>query len=366
MQAFDIQFRIPARHTCRVRIGEGAIDALVEDLAAAPPAGLLAVVSDSNVAPLHGRPLVRRLQEHGLRVELLEFPAGETSKTRQTKARLEDRLFGLGAQRELMLIAVGGGVTGDLVGFLAATWHRGVPFVQVPTSLLAMADAAVGGKTAVNLPGGKNLVGSFHQPLGVYAEPRVLSTLPDADFVDGLAEVVKSAVIADVRLFRWLEAESQRLVARDPCTLEHALAACVRIKAAIVRRDERESGRRAVLNFGHTVAHAIEAASGFGERHGRSVAVGMCAEARLACDVTGFPERAVRRLVGLLEALGLPTRLPDALEVEDVVEATRHDKKTRAGRVRYALPLRLGRMPPGDDVTREVDPSALSETLRRS
>lgn len=336
---------------------------MIEDLAAAPPARRLLLVSDDRVAPLHAEPLLPRLRKRGFAVDLLTFPAGEASKVRRTKARLEDRAVELGAGRDTAFVAVGGGVTGDLAGFLAATWHRGVPVVQVPTSLLAMADAALGGKTAVNLPAGKNLVGAFHQPWGVYADVTVLETQPATYFRDGFAEVVKSAVIADAALFRRLEETAPRLIDRDGEALEPVVAACMRIKGTVVSHDEREAGRRAVLNFGHTVAHALEAVSGYRLRHGRALAVGLVAESRLAEAATGFAPSAGARVEALLHGLGLSTALSLRLDVDSVVRATRRDKKARAGVARYALPCRLGGMLPGDEVTVEVGEQALRKAL---
>ena len=216
-------------------VGKGALSALVEDLVHDPPGRLLLVVSDARVMPLHGRPLTERLSAKGLRVESLTLAGAEQGKTREAKARIEDRLVELGAGRDCALIAVGGGVVGDLAGFAAATWHRGVPVVQVPTSLLAMVDAALGGKTAVNLPQGKNLVGSFHQPLGVYADVSLLRTLTDRDYTDGFAEVVKTAAVADVRWFRRIEGAVEALRGRDEKSLEQLVFRAMEIKARIVR-----------------------------------------------------------------------------------------------------------------------------------
>jgi 3-dehydroquinate synthase len=366
VEAFDLSFRPAPRRICRVRVGAGALDALVDDLAQEPPGRLLVVVSDEQVGPLHAGRLTERLAARGLRVESLTLPLGESHKTRETKAWVEDRLFDLGAGRDSALIAVGGGLVGDVAGFAAATWHRGVPVVQVPTSLLAMVDAAVGGKTGVNLPGGKNLVGSFHQPWGVYADTAVLSTLPERDYTDGFAEVVKSAVIADGPFFGWLERSVDRLRGREPEALDHAVLRCVQIKARVVRRDEREAGRRAVLNFGHTVAHALEAATAYGIRHAQAVSIGLCVESHLAQRETGFPAKHVGRVEGLLAALGLPVRCASSPTAEAVVEAARRDKKNRDGQIHCALPLRLGHMPPGGGVTVAVAESRLAEAIRAS
>jgi 3-dehydroquinate synthase len=227
-----------------------------------------------------------------------------------------------------------------------------------------MADAALGGKTAVNLPTGKNLVGSFHQPWGVYADVSVLGTQPATHFRDGFAEVVKSAVIADATLFRRLEQSVDALLERSAEALEATVAACMRIKGRIVSRDEREAGRRAALNFGHTVGHGLEAASRYRMRHGRALAIGLAVESRLAEEATGFPPMAATRVLRLLEAFGLSTQISPRRGIDPVVQATRQDKKNRAGRVRYALPTRLGGMLPGDDVTVEVSETALRAALR--
>jgi 3-dehydroquinate synthase len=339
------------------------IDGLVDDLAGDPPARPLVIISDDIVAPLHAEPLQRRLKRRGLAAELLTFPHGEANKSRRTKERLENRLLELGAGREAVLVAVGGGVTGDLAGFIAATWHRGVPVVQVPTTMLAMADAAVGGKTAVNLPGGKNLVGCFHQPRGVYADVGTLATLDDSILAEGFAEVVKSAVVGDAELFRWLEEHHDSLLARDEAALTRAVAACIRVKSRVVRRDEREAGRRAILNFGHTVSHALEAATRFRVRHGRAVAVGLCVESLLAVRRTGFPAAHAARVRELVAAFGLPTRLPGRVRPEAVVRLTCRDKKARGGEVHYALPRRIGRMLPAPRFTLPVDEAELLSAL---
>jgi 3-dehydroquinate synthase len=361
--AFDLSLPAIPKRICRVRVGTGVLDALVDELVGDLPGSPLFIVSDSNVTPIHARPLLDRLRARGLRAELIEFPAGEGFKTRKSKSIIEDRLLELRAGRDCALIAVGGGVTGDLAGFVAATWHRGVPVIQVPTSLLAMVDAALGGKTAVNLAGAKNLVGSFHQPWGVFADIAMLGTLPVEERSQGLAEVVKSAIIGDAALFRWLEAESARLLDGDPVAMEHIVTACSAIKGRVVRRDEREAGRRAVLNFGHTVAHALEKVSGHALRHGSAVSIGMVVEGRLACDSTGLSRASLGRIDELLLKLRLPVHVPAEYDVEALVSATGYDKKVRNGRVHYALPRAIGRMPAGPGVTVEIDDAALREAL---
>ncbi len=364
MEAFDLALRPAPRRLCRVRVGAGALSALVQDLSRDPPGHPLLVLSDEHVGPLHALPLVDRLVRNGLAAEPLILPAGESAKTRETKAHVEDRLLALGAGRESAIVAVGGGVVGDIAGFVAATWQRGIPVVQVATSLLAMADAALGGKTAVNLPGAKNAIGAFHQPWGVYADIDLLETLPEPDFVAGFAEIVKAASIADARFFARLESGVPALRGRSREALEDAVLCCLRIKAAVVRRDEREAGRRAMLNFGHTVGHALEAASDHSVPHGPAVSIGLAAESRFAGSHTGFPEEQVRRVERLLSALGLPVRLPDGIDEGALAGAARRDKKNRDGRIRCALPLQLGRMPRGAAVTFPIDEAEWTAVLR--
>jgi 3-dehydroquinate synthase len=320
------------------------------------------VVSDSHVAPLHGAPLAEALRARGRRAELLTFPAGEAHKTRETKAGLENALLRLTAGRDTAVIAVGGGVTADLAGFLAATWHRGVPVYQVPTSLLAMVDASVGGKTGVDLAGGKNLVGAFHQPAGIAMDPAVLRTLPEAELRCGLAEAVKLAAVADATLFAHLERSAEALVARESGAVLEVVSRCVAGKHRIVARDEREAGPRAALNFGHTVGHALERLSGYAVPHGQAVAIGCAVEAAIAVEAVAFPEAHHARLVALLRRCGLPTRWPEAIPVAGALAAMQADKKVREGRVRYALPARLGRMPAGP-ATVEVDAAVVRRVL---
>jgi 3-dehydroquinate synthase len=336
-------------------VGAGIVERAADAIARASRGRKLVVVSDRRVARLVAPPVLDALGRAGARPVLLTFPAGERSKTRATKDRLEDRLAAEGVGRDALVVALGGGVTGDLAGFLAATWHRGIPVVQVPTSLLAMVDAALGGKTGVDLPAGKNLVGAFHPPQELWADVRLLRTLPDREYRAGLAEAVKTAAVLDRRLFDRLERDARKILARDERALLPIVARCLRLKARIVAEDLRDDGPRAILNFGHTVAHAVEAASGFRVRHGEAVSVGLVAEARLAERLTGLPREASARIEALLRRCGLPVALPRRLDPRRVAELTRGDKKSRAGGVRCALPVRLGRFS-RPDPTVPIDP----------
>jgi 3-dehydroquinate synthase len=327
-----------------ISIGRGLLAELPALVAARCSADRYAVITDSHVAKLYGETLVARCRDAALQVEMLEFPAGEWNKTRDTWALLSDRLLATGHGRDSAVIALGGGVVGDVAGFVAATYLRGIPYVQVPTTLLAMIDSSIGGKTGVDVPAGKNLLGAFHQPRLVVADLDVLVSLPPQQLAAGMAEAVKHGVIADAAYFAALERDHRAVAARDADALERVVRRSVEIKAAVVAADEREAGRRAVLNFGHTVGHAIEATTGYAALHGEAVAVGMTYEARLA-EGLGIAERGTAdRVAQLLERYSLPLELPESATVDGLVAAMQFDKKARAGAVRFALPETVGRM----------------------
>ncbi|MEK7239849.1 MAG: 3-dehydroquinate synthase [Gemmatimonadota bacterium] len=299
------------------------------------------VIADDRVAPLHAAPIAAALG-----ADLLTFPAGESSKTRAQWATLTDQLLDRQLGRDTVVVAVGGGVTGDLAGFVAATYLRGIPVVQVPTSLVAMIDAAIGGKTGVDTRHGKNLVGAFHQPLLVLVDPLALRTLPAAHRRAGMAEAIKHGVVADESYFHWIAAHGRALMASalDGEVALRLVRDSIAVKVHVVGDDEREGGRRKVLNFGHTIGHAVEHLSGYALLHGEAVAIGMVAEARLG-------ELAEFTLPGLADEvrdlcleLGLPVSIDAAIDTDAIVELTRSDKKARSGAAQYALPMRLGEM----------------------
>src|SRR5438309_773503 len=285
-----------------------------------------------------------RFHDAELQVESLEFPAGERNKTRETWALLSDRMLAAQIGRDSAVIALGGGVVGDVAGFVAATYLRGIPCVQVPTTLLATIDSSIGGKTGVDVPAGKNLLGAFHQPRLVVADLDVLGSLPPPQLAAGMAEAVKHGVIADRQYFDVLEQEHAAVTTRDVGALERVVRRSVEIKAEVVAADERETGRRAILNFGHTVAHAVEATAQFAVLHGEAVAIGMTYEARLA-EALGIAEPGTaNRIARLLERCGLPLDLPESATADRLLATMQLDKKARAGTVRFALPEAVGRM----------------------
>jgi 3-dehydroquinate synthase len=302
------------------------------------------VITDSHVATLWGEKLVARCHDATLDAELFEFPAGEPNKTRETWASLSDQLLQRQFGRDCGVIALGGGVVGDVAGFVAATYLRGVPYVQVPTTLLAMIDSSIGGKTGVDVPAGKNLLGAFHQPRLVVADLDLLRTLPTPQLAAGVAEAVKHGTIADADYFAFLEREHDAVTTKQPAALEHLVRRSVEIKADVVAADERETGRRAILNFGHTVAHAVEATAQFAVLHGEAVAIGMGYEARLA-ELLGIAAAGTaKRIARLLGRYGLPLALPESATADRLLATMRLDKKARAGTVRFALPEAVGRM----------------------
>ncbi len=336
-------------HGSRMLIGAGLLDACGPELHATLQRRRLAIISDSNVAPLYAARLAAACGTPSPTV--LTIPAGEASKTRQQWSRLTDELLDLHFGRDSAILALGGGVVGDLAGFVASTFLRGIPVVQLPTTLLAMIDASIGGKTGVDTRHGKNLVGAFHHPVLVLADPTLLGTLPVEQLRNGLAEAIKHAVIASAPEFVWL-ATNGRAITRtggpNAALADQLVRRNVQIKADIVARDERESGVRKILNFGHTIGHAIETLSGFAMLHGECVAVGMVVEARIAARAgigdPGLPEM----LIDVLRQVGLPTAVPAEMSGDAILEATRSDKKARDGLVEYALPAKLGMMAGAD------------------
>jgi len=315
------------------------LDTILEEYC---PAAAYAVISDSHVGKLYGEELGQQLSAGGHRVELLTFPAGESNKTRETWASLSDRMLAAQFGRDSAVIALGGGVVSDVAGFVAATYLRGVPLVQVPTSLLAMIDSSIGGKTGVDVPAGKNLLGAFHQPRVVVADPDLLGSLASVQLAAGLAEAVKHGVIADAEYFAFLEAEYAAIFAKHAPALERLVRRSVEIKAAVVAQDEREQGRRAILNFGHTVGHAIESTSKYEVLHGEAVSIGMVYEGRLAESLGIAAAGTARRITSVLERLHLPIERPDGSHVDELLAAMRADKKVRAGEIRLALPKTIG------------------------
>jgi 3-dehydroquinate synthase len=357
-------------HTLNVGLGDRSYPIFIEDgimvdigadLAGRRIAKRYAVIADDKVARLYGSTLMRSLDEAGIAAELLTFPQGEASKNLSVFAELASRLAQRGFDRKDGLIALGGGVTGDLTGFLAASYLRGIPFIQVPTTLLSQVDSSVGGKTGVDIPEGKNLVGAFYQPKAVYIDTAVLTTLPHLELLGGLAEVIKYGVIRDFDFFVFLERHLDKILCLDPGSIQEMILTCCRIKAEVVASDEREADLRRILNFGHTIGHAVEAASDFSIIHGLAVAMGMVAALRLAVACELCRKSDAGRVAALINAYGLPTEIPGDLDRERIKNYLLTDKKTVAGSVFYVLPTAIGSVV----ITNEVTEAQVDAVLRR-
>jgi 3-dehydroquinate synthase len=356
-------------HTVDVALGErsypihvrsGLLSEAGKLLAPRLPRPRALVVTNPTVAAHWLAPLRSSLEASRIDVRPLFVPDGEEHKTFATLSDLLTRFLEHGADRTTSVIALGGGVVGDIAGFAAAVYQRGVPLVQIPTTLLAQVDSSVGGKTGVNHALGKNMIGAFYQPRAVLIDPDCLRTLPEREFAAGLAEVVKYGAIRDVAFFAWLESEMARLVARDAEALSHAITQSCRLKARIVAADERESGERALLNFGHTFGHAIETGVGYGEwLHGEAVAAGMVTAAKLSARLGWIDANDVARVSALLESAGLPVA-PPRMDVAQWLTLLGRDKKVERGHLRLVLLRELGRAV----VTADFDHGALEAVLR--
>lgn len=342
-----------------IEIGTGLLAGMGGRMKKAGLTGRACVVTNATVSPLYSAPVLDSLRGAGYQPDLIVIPDGEEYKSLEWASHLYDRLLEMRYDRKCSLVALGGGVIGDLTGFVAATYMRGIPFVQVPTTLLSQVDSSVGGKTGVNHPLGKNMIGAFYQPVHVCADVATLNTLPSEEFISGMAEVVKYGVIYDAEFFGYIEQNRDAILARDPAVLAHVIKRSCEIKAAVVAADERESGLRAILNFGHTIGHAIEMLTNYtGYRHGEAVAIGMVVAARLAHKSELCGREVEARVEALLGSLGLPVKLPE-LSPESIISVLSLDKKAEAGRVKFVLPKRIGEVVITADWKDEVLLSAL-------
>ena len=345
-----------AERSYPIYIRAGLLADIGQDLKKRKAGTRYGVISDTHVAELYGPALMTSLAAAGIEAELITFPRGEENKNLQTITRLASELAQRGFDRGDALIALGGGVTGDITGFLASMYMRGIPFVQVPTTLLAQVDSSVGGKTGVDIPEGKNLVGAFYQPKAVYIDTEVLQTLPRVELQGGLAEVIKYGVIRDADFFAFLDEERDAVFALENTVITRLIARCCKIKAKVVELDEREGGVRRILNYGHTIGHAVEAASDFKIIHGLAVAIGMCAAADLAVKTGCLSAGQAKNIRELIRKYGLPTTIPAKLDRQRIQKYLLSDKKTVGGHVFYVLPEVIGKVCITDQVSsRDVD-----------
>lgn len=300
------------------------------------------VITDTNVRALYAVQFTALLNDMGTPSRLLSVPAGEKNKNRTSKQRLEDNLLSLDAGRDSAIIALGGGMVGDLAGFVAATLHRGIPYIQIPTTLLSQVDSSVGGKVAVDHPLGKNLIGAFFQPRRVYIDVSTLRTLSDNEFRSGIAEVIKYGAILDEKLFTFMERNCSSVKRRYESMMTKIVTQCCKLKKTIIEKDEKEIGLRRILNFGHTVGHGIETLTGYKLSHGKAISIGMVAEAKISASLGLLHESHVKRLENLLRLYGLPTTVPPSVDIKELFSITRYDKKVRSGEVHYTLIERIG------------------------
>ena len=344
MSTFRVELKKVVDDTYDVQIGYGLQDQLMADLKAGLVGKLhkFAVITDSIVEELYARPIYERLLQEGYQADLFVFPEGEKSKTREVKAQLEDEMLAKEYRRDCCILAVGGGVVTDLAGFLAGTYGRGVPFINYATTLLAAADASVGGKTAVDTPLATNLIGLFNQPKKVYLDIASWKTLPKRQIISGLAETIKHACLADGEFFDYLDQHMEEILALEPAACEHIAEVNCRVKYEVVMKDERESGLREVLNLGHTVGRAIETESDYRLLHGEAVSIGLVAEVDLARKLELLTTEERDRVVALLAKAGLPTEIPEYIDRERLVKKLYTDKKVRDGKLRFVLQDGIG------------------------
>jgi 3-dehydroquinate synthase len=345
-----------------IKIGSGLLARLGGECARMKLGARCTIITDTNVGRRYAKETFNALATSGFSPSLIVVPAGETAKSLKTVQTCYDLLAAHRLERQSFIVALGGGVVGDLAGFVAATYLRGLAFVQVPTTLLAQVDSSVGGKVGVNLKAGKNLVGAFYQPRLVLCDLDALKTLPEREFRAGLAEVIKYGIIYDGKLFGRLERDLPSLLRREPKTLADIIARCCEIKAEVVGQDETEGGLRAILNFGHTIGHAIENISGYGTYlHGEAIAIGQVAAARLSARVLGLPERDVERVTSLFQWTGLPVSIKLGVpQRKKLLAAMKLDKKVSGGEVKFVLARKIGRVVWGQQVSDALIQQALA------
>ena len=346
-----------------IRIGRGLLADLGKHCARLGLGRSCAVISDHTVTKHYRKPVLASLKAAGFNSIHISQPCGEQGKTLQNVQSCYDQLSQRRLERGSFVVALGGGVVGDLAGFVAATYLRGIDFVQVPTTLLAQVDSSVGGKAGVNLTAGKNLVGAFHQPKLVLCDLDVLHTLPSREFRAGIAEVIKYGIIYDAKLFARLERDLPKILAHDPITLTSVIARCCQIKAEVVGKDERETGLRAILNFGHTIGHGLEAISSYGKYlHGEAISIGQVAAARLSKQCTGLTAKDAARMVSLFDKAGLPTQIKlTAPQTKQLFAAMQLDKKVSGGEIKFVLAKRIGQVVSGQI----VEPSVIRKSLKQ-
>jgi len=344
MESVKVNLKRKEDNSYEIIIGNNILNDIPSELTKRGLAHSYVIITDSNVSTVYGNKLLASFRRAKLNTHLISFPAGEKNKNRGTKVLIENEMMKLRLSRDTAVIALGGGVVGDVAGFVAATYNRGIPYIQIPTTLVACVDSSIGGKTGVDTPYGKNLIGSFHQPSRVYIDVQTLFTLEKKEVRQGLAEVIKYGVIKDEKFFRYLENYIYQVFAFNFEILVQIIKKCCRIKGKIVEIDERESNLRKILNFGHTIGHAIEQLYNYKISHGEAISIGMILEGKIALKIGLWKLDEFERLNILLKKAGLPTLLPSRINVKRLINIMRLDKKTRGGIIEMVLPRRIGEM----------------------
>jgi 3-dehydroquinate synthase len=344
MKTIHIQLKKVVDNSYAITVGEGLLARLPNILKESQPASGYVVIADETTARLFGRELLASLRASNLKAILLPIPAGESSKSQKHKTELEQAMLKADADRRSVVLALGGGVVGDIAGFVAATYMRGIPYIQLPTTLLAMVDSSIGGKTGIDTRQGKNLIGAFHQPSAVLADVNVLKNLPDAEIRNGLIEAAKMYITSDAESFTFLERNLDKALARDLRVLSEVISRAVSIKAGVVERDEREGGERTVLNFGHTIGHALEKLSDYALPHGQAVAVGIAVETELAYNLGRLSKKDLSAIQTILKKLQAPISVLEKFSLAEIVKATKGDKKSIGGQTRCVILKEIGKV----------------------
>jgi 3-dehydroquinate synthase len=360
MEKIDLIYTT-SKKSCEIFVGVDLLNFLANDFKKNPLGNHLAIITDTNVERILGNRLQRYLIDSNLRTDMFAIRPGENSKQWETAKSIFEWMVDLGFDRKSTLLALGGGVVGDLTGFVASLYMRSIPYVQIPTTLLAQVDSSVGGKTAIDLGEKKNLLGTFHQPDRVYVDLSLLSTLSQAEIQNGLAEVIKSAVIRDRVSFEFLEDRYEAVLSGERDILERLVTRCLRIKSTIVTKDEKDRGLRQILNFGHTVGHAIESYTDYSVPHGRAVSMGISAETAVAARMGLLRVEEMKRILRLLDHFGLPTRIPKDYDRKNLVVLMHSDKKAEEGRISMVLPTAIGTVSTKRDIPPFLIESVLEE-----
>lgn len=354
MEICRVELKVASDNSYDIVIGCGLSEKLAEELQKTQIANAYTIITDSNVERIYGKKLLQDLKSKGIHSHLISFPAGEKSKSRKIKEKIEDSMLKLALGRDTCIIALGGGVVGDVAGFAAATYMRGIPYIQVPTTLLAMVDSSIGGKVAVDTRHAKNSIGAFHQPKKVIADLNFLKTLPKKELANGLAEMIKHALVKDKNFFSFLEKNIGKILNRDFGALETAVKMSCRIKSLVVMQDEKERGMRKILNYGHTIGHAVESALNYKISHGNAIAIGMYYAAKISAKLGFLDEESAIRQNNLLEHAGLPHKLSHSkLNFKKIIEHMRYDKKIIGSWLNFVLLNSIGGAFVSDKVTFE-------------